>query len=148
VGTIRALGTKGTKDVAKTASGGWLFKEEPDHYAYEDLERDGEVVWEGVKNAVAVKHLRQVQAGDRVLYYHTGKVRAIVGEARVAEGDPEAGAVKIKPVKRWKRSVSLERIKKEPSLASWELVRISRLSVMPVTAEQWQKVVELRDEAE
>lgn len=134
--------------MAKTASGGWLFKEEPDHYAYEDLERDGETRWEGVKNALALKNLRQAQVGDRVLYYHTGKVRAIVGEAQVAAADAQAGAVKITPVKRWERPVTLERIKKEPSLASWELVRMSRLSVMPVTAEQWQKVVELRDSEE
>jgi predicted RNA-binding protein with PUA-like domain len=132
-------------------SGGWLFKEEPEHYTFADLERDGQAVWSGVTNNLARKYLRQVQKGDRVLYYHTGKERAIVGEMRVVEGpgpdpesdDPKAVVVTVKAVKPWPHPVSLERIKQEPALASWELVRISRLSVMPVTAEQWAKLEEM-----
>ena len=137
-------------------SGGWLFKEEPDHYGYNDLERDGETVWDGVDNNLARKNLRLVKPGDAVLYYHTGKERAIVGEMQVIEGpmpdpasdDPKAVVVKVKAVRRWDRLVSLERIKKEEALSSWELVRIGRLSVMPVTAQQWRRVLELRDEKE
>jgi predicted RNA-binding protein with PUA-like domain len=124
---------------------GWLFKEEPEHYSFADLERDGQAVWEGVTNALARKHLRNIHKGDRVLYYHTGKERAIVGEMKVVEGprpdpksaDPKAVVVTVKAIKAWPNPVTLERIKKEPRLADWELVRISRLSVMPVSSEQW-----------
>jgi predicted RNA-binding protein with PUA-like domain len=124
---------------------GWLFKEEPDHYSFADLVRDGETVWEGVTNALARKHLRNVHKGDRVLYYHTGKERAIVGEMKVVLGprpdpksdDPKAVVVTVKAVKAWPNPVTLEQIKQEPQLADWELVRISRLSIMPVSAQQW-----------
>jgi predicted RNA-binding protein with PUA-like domain len=129
-------------------SGGWLFKEEPEHYSFADLVRDGQTVWSGVTNNLARKNLRKVRKGDRVLYYHTGKERAIVGEMRVIEGpgsdpegdDPKAVVVTVKAVKPWPNPVTLQRIKQEPALASWELVRISRLSIMPVTAEQWAKL--------
>jgi predicted RNA-binding protein with PUA-like domain len=131
--------------------GGWLFKEEPSCYNYTDLERDGSTVWAGVKNALARRHLRSVKAGDRVLYYHTGKERAIVGEMRVAadptsdpkSDDPKAVAVKVAPVRRWERPVTLAQIKADPLFADWELLRISRLSVMPVSPEQWQRLEEL-----
>jgi predicted RNA-binding protein with PUA-like domain len=104
-----------------------------------------------VTNSLARQNLRKIRKGDRVLYYHTGKERAIVGEMRVVEGpgpdpesdDPKAVVVTVKAVKPWPHAVSLERIKQEPVLASWELVRISRLSVMPVTAEQWAKLEEM-----
>jgi len=136
---------------AEKHSGGWLFKEEPEHYSFSDLVRDGQTVWSGVTNSLARQNLRKIRKGDRVLYYHTGKERAIVGEMRVVEGpgpdpesdDPKAVVVTVKAVKPWPHPVSLERIKQEPALASWELVRISRLSVMPVTAEQWAKLEEM-----
>ena len=132
-------------------TGGWLFKEEPEHYSFADLVRDGETVWNGVTNALARKNLRNVRKGDRVLYYHTGKERAIVGEMKVIEGpgpdpesdDPKAVVVTVKAVKPWPHPVTLERIKQEPKLARWELVRISRLSVMPVSGQQWAKLEEL-----
>ncbi len=138
------------KDAAQ-APGGWLFKEEPGHYAYADLERDGAAVWDGVSNALARKHLRQVTPGDRVLYYHTGKERAVVGEMRIAGGpeadpagdDPKAIVVRVEPVRRWPRAVPLERIKQDPLLAGWDLVRLPRLSVLPVSAEQWRRLEEL-----
>lgn len=136
-------------------SGGWLFKEEPNHYSYADLERDGKTVWDGVSNNLARQHLRRIKAGDRVLYYHTGKEKAIVGEMRVTVGpeqdrgadDPKAVVVTVAPVKRWTKSVTLEQIKKDPRFAQWELVRMARLSVMPVSAEQWQWLAELADTA-
>jgi predicted RNA-binding protein with PUA-like domain len=141
------------KPTAKT-SGGWLFKEEPDHYSFADLVRDGQTVWSGVANSLARQYLRKIRKGDRVLYYHTGKERAIVGEMRVVEGpspdpesdDPKAVVVTVKAVKPWPKPVTLERIKQEPALASWELVRISRLSIMPVTAEQWARLEEMAGE--
>ena len=133
--------------------GGWLFKEEPSCYNYADLERDGSTLWAGVKNALARQNLRKIQAGDRVLYYHTGKERAIVGEMRVAadptpdstSDDPKAVVVKVEPVRPWHPPVTLEQIKQDPLFADWELVRISRLSVMPVSPVQWKRLEELRD---
>ena len=129
----------------------WLFKEEPEHYSYGDLERDGSTLWEGVANSLARNNLRKIGKDDRVLYYHTGKEKAIVGEM-VAVGDatsdpkssdPKAVVVEVKPKKRWTRPVTLAEIKADPQLQSWELVRLSRLSVMPVSKEQWQRVEEL-----
>jgi predicted RNA-binding protein with PUA-like domain len=122
----------------------WLFKEEPDHYSFADLEKDGETLWTGVANPVARRHLRQVQAGDRVLYYHTGKERAIVGEMRAVAGpqpdpasdDPKAVAVKVQAVRRWPKPVTLQQIKADPRFAGWDLVRLPRLSVMPISAQQ------------
>jgi len=132
----------------------WLFKEEPTTYSFADLQRDGETVWEGVSNALALKHLRQVKKGDRILYYHTGKEKAVVGEmkavadAEVSAEEPKNVRVRVKPVRRWKATVPLERIKKEPALADWELVRLPRLSVMPLTEVQWGKVLALSRPAE
>jgi predicted RNA-binding protein with PUA-like domain len=131
-------------------AGGWLFKEEPDHYNFADLERDGEAVWGGITNSLALQNLRRVRAGDRVLYYHTGKEKAVVGEmravsdAQAAADDPKAVSVRVKPLRRWKQPVSLARIKQDEWLAQhWELVRLPRLSVVPVTAEVWRRVEEL-----
>jgi predicted RNA-binding protein with PUA-like domain len=131
--------------------GGWLFKEEPTHYSFADLERDGTALWDGVKNNLARKNLRSVQPGDRVLFYHTGKERAIVGEMRVLTApqatpgdDPGAVAVKVEAVRRWTRPVTLDEIKRDPLLRSWDLVRLPRLSVMGVTLEQWKRLEELR----
>jgi predicted RNA-binding protein with PUA-like domain len=140
--------------VAKAAAGRWLFKEEPTHYSYADLERDGGTVWGGVTNALALQHLRQVRAGDRVLYYHTGREKAVVGEMRVVTPpapDPNAGdeklvAVEVRPVRRFANPVTLARIKADAALEDWDLVRLPRLSVMPVSAAQWQRVEELSRE--
>jgi predicted RNA-binding protein with PUA-like domain len=139
---------------SKPTVGRWLFKEEPDHYSFDDLLRDGETLWDGVTNNLARKNLRLVKAGDQVLYYHTGTERAIIGEMQIVEGpthDPESHdaksvVVKVRSGLRWKKPLSLDRIKKEPTLASWDLVRLPRLSVMPVTEAQWQRLLELRDE--
>lgn len=125
---------------AAESSGGWLFKEEPSHYSFADLEKDGETTWEGVANPVARKHLRETKVGDRVLYYHTGKERAIVGEMRIIEKPSPAdpAVVKVIPVRPWPKPVTLEMIKADRRFAGWELVRIPRLSVMPVSAEHWK----------
>jgi predicted RNA-binding protein with PUA-like domain len=129
----------------------WLFKEEPEHYSFQDLQREGKTLWDGVTNNLARQHLRRVRAGDRVLYYHTGKEKAVVGEMTVlsdarpdpGSDDPKAIVVEVAPVRAWARPVSLAQIKAEPLLADWELVRLPRLSVLPVTDEQWRRVEEL-----
>jgi predicted RNA-binding protein with PUA-like domain len=126
----------------------WLFKEEPEHYSYTDLERDGQATWDGVSNNLARKNLRQVKKGDRIFYYHTGKEKAVVGEmVAVADAttdpksdDPKAVAVKVKPVRRLPLPVTLEQIKADTTLADWELARLPRLSVMPVSDAQWKRV--------
>jgi predicted RNA-binding protein with PUA-like domain len=129
----------------------WLFKEEPDHYSLEDLFRDKRTTWAGVENNLALKHLRSVQKGDRVLYYHTGKEKAVVGVMEVVKGpypDPERDddrlvVVDVKPISRFDRPVSLAEIKADPKFADFALVRISRLSVMPVTDKQWSEIERL-----
>lgn len=129
----------------------WLFKEEPTHYSFAQLQRDGGTVWNGVSNALARQHLRQVRRGDRVFFYHTGKEKAIVGEMRVVSNprtdpdadDPKEVLVEVEPVRSLPHPVTLARIKADALLAGWDLVRLPRLSVMPVTDEQWRRVEEL-----
>jgi predicted RNA-binding protein with PUA-like domain len=140
--------------VAKKSAGGWLFKEEPDHYSYADLARDGNTLWNGVSNNLARKNLRLLKPGDRVLFYHTGKEKAVVGEMRVVtdpaavtDDDPKAVAVTVEAVRRWSHPVTLERIKADPVFAGWDLIRLPRLSVVAVSPEQWRRLEELRDQA-
>ena len=129
----------------------WLFKEEPGEYSFADLRRDRKTLWTGVSNALARKHLGQVRRGDRVFFYHTGKEKAVVGEMRAVadakltptEDDPKAVAVEVEAVRPLARPVPLARIKDDPLLRGWDLVRLPRLSVLPVTEEQWQRVEEL-----
>jgi predicted RNA-binding protein with PUA-like domain len=123
----------------------WLFKEEPEEYSFADLQRDGEATWDGVANALALKHLRAVRPGDEVLFYHTGKEKAVVGVMRaaaVAEADG-APVVTVKPARKLANPVPLAVIKADPLFAGWELVRMSRLSVMPVPDALWKRVEEL-----
>jgi predicted RNA-binding protein with PUA-like domain len=127
----------------------WLFKQEPSCYGLADLERDGTTVWDGVSNALALKNLRSTKPKDRVMFYHTGKEKAIVGEMRVVgqphapADDPKLVVVDVEFVRKFSRPVTLAEIKADKFLADWELVRLPRLSVMPVSAEQWQRVEEL-----
>jgi predicted RNA-binding protein with PUA-like domain len=129
----------------------WLFKEEPDHYALDDLFRDKRTVWAGIENNLALKHLRSVKKGDQVLYYHTGKEKSVVGVMEVVKGpyrdpardDDRFVVVDVKPVRRFDRPVSLAEIKSNPKFADFALVRISRLSVMPVTDEQYAEIERL-----
>jgi len=122
----------------------WLFKQEPDAYSYADLVRDGSTTWDGVGNAVALKHLRQVQVGDAIWFYHTGKQKAIVGEMRATAID--GGIVRVEPVRPLAKSVTLAMVKADDTLATWELVRLPRLSVMPVSDAQWLRIRELAGE--
>jgi predicted RNA-binding protein with PUA-like domain len=129
----------------------WLCKQEPISYSYDDLVRDGSTVWDGVSNPLARQHLRKMQSGDRVLFYHTGKEKAVVGEMRaVADArpdpsgdDPKAVVVEVEPVRALARPVSLERIKEDATLADWDLVRLPRLSVVPVSPDQWRRVEDM-----
>ncbi len=137
--------------MASTArTGYWLFKEEPTHYNYAKLEQEGRTRWDGINNALARRYLSEVRAGDRVLFYHTGNEKAVVGEMTVAAlVTHEQGTVpELVPVRRWTHPVTLARIKNDPALREWELVRLPRLSVVPVTIEQWQRLEQLSAEQE
>jgi predicted RNA-binding protein with PUA-like domain len=119
----------------------WLFKQEPECYSYATLESDGSTDWDGVRNPLAAKYLRQVKKGDRILFYHTGKEKAVVGEMRATA--VKDGIVTVAPVRKLHQPVTLKQIKEDPAFASWELVRMSRLSVMPVSDEIWKKIAEM-----
>jgi len=126
----------------------WLAKTEPDEYAYDDLERDSRGTWDGVRNPTALMHLRSFAVGDEVLVYHTGKEKRVVGVARVVRGpypdpkqdDPRYVVVDLEPVRRLACPVTLAEIKADPAFAAFDLVRISRLSVMPVPAALWKRL--------
>jgi predicted RNA-binding protein with PUA-like domain len=129
----------------------WLVKEEPDHYGYGQLERDGKTVWAGVRNPVAQKHLRSIRRNDRVFYYHTGKEKAVVATAKAAsdaypdpgDGSGKMSVVDIVPEQKLPRPVTLAEIKSDKAFASFPLVRMSRLSVMPVTDAEWTRIEKL-----
>jgi predicted RNA-binding protein with PUA-like domain len=126
----------------------WLVKEEPEHYSYDQLEQDRKTVWAGVRNPLAQKHLRTIRKGDRIFYYHTGKEKAVVAVARAAGDaypDPKDPAGKLYVVdvvadKKLPRPVTLAEIKADRAFATFPLVRISRLSVMPVTDAEWARI--------
>jgi len=126
----------------------WLFKEEPTHYSFDDLVRDGKTEWSGVKNPLAQKHLHGVRKGDRIFYYHTGDEKAVVGIAKAlsnAYADPDDSSgkravVDVGPVKKLPRPVTLAEIKANRTFASFALVRIGRLSVMPVGEPEWAEI--------
>jgi predicted RNA-binding protein with PUA-like domain len=129
----------------------WLFKEEPANYSFDAFVKDKKTVWSGVRNPVAQKHLHAVKKGDRIFYYHTGKERSVVGIAKAladAYPDPndatgKAAVVDIGPVKKFARPVTLAEIKADPAFKTFALVRISRLSVMPVTDGEWKRIESL-----
>jgi predicted RNA-binding protein with PUA-like domain len=122
----------------------WLFKSEPSDYAFEDLVRDGRTRWEGVRNAQALIHLRKVRKGDAVLIYHTGGVKAIVGLARAA-ADAADNAVDIEPERPLARPVTMPEIRKQPVFKAFDLVRNSRLSVMPVAPAHWDALLRMSE---
>ena len=114
----------------------WLFKTEPTDYSFHRLRRDGKTLWTGVKNALALKHLRQVQKDDEIAIYHTGSEKAVVGIAR-AIADAKGDAVIVAPVKPVP-PVSLASIKANPRFKDFPLVKMGRLSVMPVPEALWK----------
>ena len=132
----------------------WLMKSEPDAYSWDDLQREGEGTWDGVRNHRAANNLRAMRVGDQAFFYHSNIGKEIVGIVTIsAEGltdptDPEGrwAAVKVKPVRRLARPVTLAQIKAEPALAEMELIRLSRLSVAEVTPEHWARVLEMAGE--
>jgi predicted RNA-binding protein with PUA-like domain len=113
----------------------WLFKTEPSEYSFERLVAEKRTTWDGVKNALALKHLRSVKKGDEIAIYHTGNVKAVVGVAKAA-ADAKDDGVAIVPV-RPAGPVSLAAIKKDPRFKDFALVRMGRLSVMPVPDALW-----------
>jgi len=127
----------------------WLLKTEPSAYSFQQLQKDKKTAWDGVKNNLALKHLSGIKKGDWALIYHTGKEKAAVGVARVIRGaypdpqekNPRFVVVDIKPVKALSRPVLLSEMRANPKLAKFDLLRLSRLSVMPVSDGQW-KVIE------
>jgi predicted RNA-binding protein with PUA-like domain len=129
----------------------WLVKSEPVKYAYADLERDGRTVWDGVRNNAAALHLKAMKAGDEVLYYHSQEGLAVVGIAKVAkEAFPDASdptgrfvAVELIPVRALERPVTLTEMRAEPRLAGLQMIRQSRLSVSPVSADEWTTILQM-----
>jgi predicted RNA-binding protein with PUA-like domain len=129
----------------------WLVKSEPETYSYADLERDGRTVWDGVRNNAAALHLKAMREGDEVLVYHSGDAKAVVGIAKVVrESFPDPGdaagrfvAVELAAVRALKQPVTLAQLKAEPALASLVILRQSRLSVAPVSDEDWRTILQM-----
>ena len=129
----------------------WIVKTEPSTYSFDQLERDATTVWDGVRNNLALKHLREMKRGDRVLVYHSGEEKAVVGLAEVAaeaypdpkQKDPKLVVVDLKAAGRLPRPVPLAEIKQEPAFADLALVRIGRLSVAPASAEQFKRLLKM-----
>ncbi len=133
----------------------WLFKEEPSSYSFDELVKDKRAVWSGVKNPLAQKHLRAVKRGDGIFYYHTGDEKAVVGIAKAlgdAYPDPKdktgkSAVVDVGPVRTLARPVTLAEIKANPAFKDFPLVRISRLSVMPVSRAEWDRIEKMAGRA-
>ena len=129
----------------------WLFKTEPSAYSFQRLQKDRRTVWDGVKNNLALKHLREIKRGDEVLIYHTGSEKAAVGIARAIGGaypDPQTNdsklpVVEIQVDKPLARPVTLAEIKADAKLKNFDLVRLPRLSIMPVSEEEWTIIEEM-----
>ena len=129
----------------------WLLKTEPSTYSYADLAREQVATWDGVSNPSALNNIRAMKNGDQAFIYHTGDEKAIVGIARIVSApypdpklaDPRRVVVDIAPVKALKVPITLATVKADGRFAGFALVRVPRLSVMPVTAEQWEQLLAL-----
>ena len=123
----------------------WLFKTEPSVYSYQQLVKDKKTMWDGVKNNLALKNLKDIKKGDEIIIYHTGDEKAAVGIARALGGaypdpsqkNPRLLVVDIEAVKSLPRPVTLAEVKANKKLANFDLVRLSRLSIMKVSDDQW-----------
>ena len=126
----------------------WLVKEEPENYSFAKFVEDGTTVWAGVRNPVAQKNLQRMKKGDEVFFYHTGKEKAVIGTATVSKEaypDPKDKSgklvvVELKAGRALKRPVTLAEIKADKRFASMPLVRIARLSVQPVSDQEWDQI--------
>jgi predicted RNA-binding protein with PUA-like domain len=133
----------------------WLVKEEPENYSFAQFAADRTTIWSGVKNPVAQRNLKEMKKGDRVFFYHTGKEKAIIGTATVAKTaspDPKDKTgrlvvVELAAGKALKRAVTLAEIKADKRFATMPLVRIARLSVQPVTDDEWELIEEMSKRA-
>ena len=131
----------------------WLMKTEPSVYSYNDLEREGKTVWDGVSSNAALKNMRAMKKGDLAFIYHSGDVKAVIGIAAVSreayadpkQDDPKLVVIEIAAKKRLPRAVPLAEVKRQKKLADFALVRIPRLSVMPVTPEQRDILMKLAE---
>jgi predicted RNA-binding protein with PUA-like domain len=129
----------------------WLLKTEPTTYSFDRLDKEGQAMWDGVRNNLALKYLREMKVGDQLFIYHSGADKAVIGQAKVtraaypdpAADDPKLVVVDLAPTGRLPKPVPLAAVKAEPSLADLPLVRMPRLSVMPVPAEAWKKILSL-----
>ncbi|MEM7726535.1 MAG: EVE domain-containing protein [Cyanobacteria bacterium P01_A01_bin.45] len=129
----------------------WLLKTEPEEYSYNDLEKEKTTVWNGVNNALALKHMRTMQPGDLAFIYHTGKQKKIVGIGLISSQpypDPELNeakrtVVKVQAVEKVTVPVSLKEIKQDDSFKDFEMLRLPRLSVVPVAKPYWQRLIAL-----
>jgi predicted RNA-binding protein with PUA-like domain len=127
----------------------WILKTEPSTYSFADLEREGATVWDGVANATALIHLRAMQPGDAALIYHSGDERAAIGLAEIVSGpypdpqlgDPKRVVVNVQVRQRLPRPVTLSAIKADPAFAQLGLVRLPRLSVMPIDEQLWHRLL-------
>lgn len=131
----------------------WLVKQEPTSYNWTKFEREGETEWDGVHNALALRYVREMAVGDLAIFYHSGDERSCVGVLRVVRGpradpnDPRGSwSVKVRPVRPLRRPVSIAEIRSDPGFSGFELLRFSRLSVMPVSSEHWKRILRLSDE--
>lgn len=122
----------------------WLLKTEPSTYSIADLQREKRTRWDGVKNAAALINLRKMTVGDQVFVYHTGSEKAIVGVARVFVADPKDGVITLEYERTLPHPVTLAAIKADPAFKDLALVRISRLSAMPVSPAHWTRLLKLR----
>ena len=133
----------------------WLLKTEPSVYSYDDLERDGQTMWDGVTNNTALQNIRRIETGDVALIYHTGTQRQIVGIARVSRGfyvnpeqdDAKLAVCNVEAVRKLENPLSLAQIKAAPELAGCDLVRLGRLSVVAISEAQWE-IMETLGESE
>jgi len=131
----------------------WLLKTEPGTYSWDDLVREKQTTWDGVTNATALIHIRAMKKNDLALLYHTGDEKAVVGVAQVASNpypDPKAGDAKLvvfdlKPKRKLKSPVSLSTIKADRAFAGWDLLRIGRLSIVPVPETMWARIEALSE---
>ncbi|MFN6567688.1 EVE domain-containing protein [Dendronalium sp. ChiSLP03b] len=129
----------------------WLLKTEPEDYSYFDLERDGSTIWDGVNNALGLKHLRTMLPGDLAFIYHTGKERQIMGMAEVISepyadpkfNDAKLVVVNVRALRKVSLPITLAQIKQDGKFTDFDLLRLPRLSVVPVSGLYWQRLLEL-----